>query len=341
MKSLIEQSGVTKPRLFQIANYLEDRVDELGFAFRPDEVTLRAPIKYPWNLLAAGLNYRAHAGELGERTTIDPERDNPFLFAKSPRSTIIDPGQPFVIPRNVDTLDWEGEFSIVMGREAKNLTLENAMDYVFGFTILYDVSDRYTLYASYAETFDPQERYTFEGELLDPLQGGQTEFGVKTEYLDGALSGTLALFQINEENRAQRDPRFPDESYYIPVGEVESRGVDLEVVGHLTPGFRLSASYSYTDTIYKIDRTSGGDPSTREGQRVRTLTPERLVKLWLHWRAPAGGSLQGLSLGAGVNTVSDYYSESNGIRLMPPLVAEDALLNEGLDVLEAAIAEQR
>jgi 2-keto-4-pentenoate hydratase/2-oxohepta-3-ene-1,7-dioic acid hydratase in catechol pathway len=142
MKTLIEQSGMTKPRLFQIANFLEDRVDELGFAFRPDEVTLRAPIRYPWNLLAAGLNYRAHAGELGERTAIDPERDNPFLFAKSPRSTIIDPGQAFVIPRNVDTLDWEGEFSIVMGRQAKDLTLENAMDAVFGFTIMYDVSDR-------------------------------------------------------------------------------------------------------------------------------------------------------------------------------------------------------
>jgi len=142
MKTLIEQSGVTKPRLFQIANFLQSRVDELGFAFRPAEVTLRAPIKYPWNLLAAGLNYRAHAGELGERTAIDPERDNPFLFAKSPRSTIIDPGQAFVIPRNVDTLDWEGEFSVVIGRQAKDLTLANAMDYVFGFTITYDVSDR-------------------------------------------------------------------------------------------------------------------------------------------------------------------------------------------------------
>ncbi len=142
MKTLIEQSGITKPRLFQIANFLQGRVDELGFAFRPDEVTLRAPIKYPWNLLAAGLNYRAHAGELGERTAIDPERDNPFFFAKSPRSTIIDPGQAFVIPRHVDTLDWEGEFSIVIGRQAKDLTLENAMDYVFGFTIMYDVSDR-------------------------------------------------------------------------------------------------------------------------------------------------------------------------------------------------------
>lgn len=142
MKSLIEQSGIAKPRLFQIANFLSGRIDELGFAFRPEDVTLRAPIKYPWNLLAAGQNYRAHASEMGGNSEIDPDVDDPFLFAKSPRSTIIDPGVPFVIPPGRDTIDWEGEVAIVFGREAKNATLENAMDYVFGFTILYDVSDR-------------------------------------------------------------------------------------------------------------------------------------------------------------------------------------------------------
>ena len=142
MKTLIEQSGTTKPRLFQIANYLNDKIEALGFAFRPEDVTLRAPIKYPWNLLAAGQNYRAHAVELGGSGNIDPDRDDPFLFAKSPRSTITDPGVPFVIPRGRDTIDWEGEFAIVMAREAKDLTLDNAMDYVFGFTIVYDLSDR-------------------------------------------------------------------------------------------------------------------------------------------------------------------------------------------------------
>jgi len=142
MRTLIEESGTTKPRLFQIANYLAGKVEDLGFAFRPEDVTIRAPIKYPWNLLAAGQNYRAHAVELGGSADIDPDRDDPFLFLKSPRSTITDPGVPFVIPRGRDTIDWEGEFAVVMSREAKDLTLDNAMDYVFGFTIVYDLSDR-------------------------------------------------------------------------------------------------------------------------------------------------------------------------------------------------------
>jgi 2-keto-4-pentenoate hydratase/2-oxohepta-3-ene-1,7-dioic acid hydratase in catechol pathway len=142
MKALIEQSATTKPRLFQIANYIGDRADELSFGHDPAEVSIKAPIKYPWNLLAAGQNYRAHAAEMGGNADIDPDEDDPFLFAKSPRSSIIDPGQPYVIPPGRETIDWEGELSIVIGREAKNLTLENAMDYVFGFTIMFDVSDR-------------------------------------------------------------------------------------------------------------------------------------------------------------------------------------------------------
>jgi len=142
MKTIIERSDMTKPRLFQIANYFSGRSADLGFSYDPDAVAVKAPIKYPWNLLAAGGNYRAHAAEMGSTTEIDPDKDNPFLFAKSPRSTIIDPGQPHVIPPGRDRIDWEGEFSIVIGKQAKNLTLDNAMDHVFGFTILYDVSDR-------------------------------------------------------------------------------------------------------------------------------------------------------------------------------------------------------
>jgi len=142
MKALIEQSEATKPRLFQIANYISGRIADLDFGYDPGTVAIKAPIKYPWNLLAAGQNYRAHAAEMGGATDIDPDKDNPFLFAKSPRSTIIDPGQPYVIPPARERIDWEGEFAIIVGSQAKNLTLDNAMDHVFGFTIVYDVSDR-------------------------------------------------------------------------------------------------------------------------------------------------------------------------------------------------------
>jgi len=143
MLELIENYASIRPRLYQLANYLHGRTDALEFAYRPDEVTVRAPVRYPWNLLNAALNYRKHDEEMtGSERPVDPERDAPYLFAKSPRSTIADPGEPFVIPPGREAIDWEGELAVIIGRQVKNATLESAMDSVFGFTILHDISDR-------------------------------------------------------------------------------------------------------------------------------------------------------------------------------------------------------
>src|SRR5262249_55506085 len=59
----------------------------------------------------------------------------------SPRSCIIDPGDNFFLPpgRNID---WEGELAIVIGRQALNISEARAHDYVFGYSIMYDISDR-------------------------------------------------------------------------------------------------------------------------------------------------------------------------------------------------------
>ncbi len=157
MRELIEQYPVVRKRLYQIANYLKGKGD-LKFARAAGEVKYLAPVKYPWNLLAAAANYRAHAEGMGVRppaakgggggfnagaaALIDPDRDAPVFFAKSPRSCIIDPGEPYYIPEGRSRVDWEGEMAIVMGREAYQLTKENAHEAVFGYSILFDVSDR-------------------------------------------------------------------------------------------------------------------------------------------------------------------------------------------------------
>ena len=71
----------------------------------------------------------------------DPDKEDPVFFAKSPRSCIIDPGEPYYIPagRNID---WEGELAIVIGKPSLNIPEARAHDAVFGYSIMYDVSDR-------------------------------------------------------------------------------------------------------------------------------------------------------------------------------------------------------
>jgi 2-keto-4-pentenoate hydratase/2-oxohepta-3-ene-1,7-dioic acid hydratase in catechol pathway len=150
MRALIDEYGRVSPRLYQIANYFKDaQLEGAPFAFDVSKVPIKAPIKYPYNLLAIAANYRLHAGEMFPPGTperkaaeeADPDKEDPVFFAKSPRSCIIDPGEPYVMPpgRNID---WEGELAIVVGKPAFNVPEARAHDYVFGYSIMYDVSDR-------------------------------------------------------------------------------------------------------------------------------------------------------------------------------------------------------
>ena len=143
MRELIEQSPTVSKRMYQIANYLKDKkVDGQPFAFAVDKVSIKAPIKYPWNLLNMAANYWTHAKEMGVNKDVNQDRDDPFIFAKSPRSCIVDPGTPFYIPPGRDRIDWEGELAIIVGRPAFRVPKDKALEHVFGYSIMYDVSDR-------------------------------------------------------------------------------------------------------------------------------------------------------------------------------------------------------
>ncbi|HWZ33774.1 MAG TPA: fumarylacetoacetate hydrolase family protein [Bryobacteraceae bacterium] len=138
-----ELTAVYARRLYEIANYFHDKkLDSLPFAYSLDTVHIAAPIKYPYNLLNMAANYWTHAREMGVNKDVDQDRDAPFIFAKSPRSCIVDPGAPFYIPEGRDRIDWEGELAVIIGKPAFHVPKEKALDYVFGYSIMYDVSDR-------------------------------------------------------------------------------------------------------------------------------------------------------------------------------------------------------
>ncbi len=95
-----------------------------------------APLR-PGKIVGVGLNYRDHLEEIG---AAPPQA--PFLFAKFP-SSVIGPGEPVVIDVGItDRVDWEGELAVVVGRTMRNVTVEEAADCVFGYTIANDISAR-------------------------------------------------------------------------------------------------------------------------------------------------------------------------------------------------------
>lgn len=90
----------------------------------------------PTKIVAVGLNYRAHAAEMGKEL---PEE--PLLFLKAP-SSLLPPGGAVVLPRQSSRVEHEGELALVIGRTASKVNASHALEYVRGFTCLDDVTAR-------------------------------------------------------------------------------------------------------------------------------------------------------------------------------------------------------
>jgi 2-keto-4-pentenoate hydratase/2-oxohepta-3-ene-1,7-dioic acid hydratase in catechol pathway len=101
-----------------------------------NQTKLLAPIKFPPKIICLGLNYRDHAAEQNA-----PIPDEPIIFFK-PRTAIIGPNEKIVKPSFVNQLDYEAELAVIMGRKAKNVKVSEAKAYIFGYTIMNDVSAR-------------------------------------------------------------------------------------------------------------------------------------------------------------------------------------------------------
>ena len=93
-------------------------------------------ISRPGDFLAIGLNYKAHAQ--GTKSKLPTE---PILFNKS-TGCIQGPNDPILKPNEAKKLDYEAEVALVIGKKAKYVKIENAQDYVFGYCIVNDVSER-------------------------------------------------------------------------------------------------------------------------------------------------------------------------------------------------------
>ena len=108
------------------------------------DVTLRAPIPRPRkNVICLGMNYVAHAYE-SARARGKPEvlPEYPVFFTKAP-TTVIGPDAPVPLHEGVTAqLDWEVELAFVVGSVARRVPAERAMDFVFGYTVMNDVSAR-------------------------------------------------------------------------------------------------------------------------------------------------------------------------------------------------------
>jgi 2,4-didehydro-3-deoxy-L-rhamnonate hydrolase len=107
-----------------------------------DAVELLVPIPRPNKLLLLAGNYNEHLTEGGGAATERAETF-PYVFTKPPSTTLTASNKPVVIPKvSPDHIDWELELCIVMGRRARHVTESDALNYVAGYTVVNDISDR-------------------------------------------------------------------------------------------------------------------------------------------------------------------------------------------------------
>lgn len=171
--------------------------------------------------------------------------------------------------------------------------------------LIYDLDDHHSVYVSYSDIFTPQSSKGISGSPVKPIEGKNYEIGIKGEYFDGALNASLALFRVDQENRAVRIfvPNCPQASCYEASGKVRSQGIDMELQGALTENWQVGAGYTYA-RVHTIK--DDANPQT-ENQRFDTDTPEHLFKLSSTYRFQ--GPLEKLRVGGNVYWQSRMYND--------------------------------
>lgn len=137
-KTMLQAIQLGDQLIHSVNELLQTDLDKVSLPL--DSLQLAAPIPKPQkNIFCVGKNYAAHAIELGSEEDIPKA---PIFFSKTP-TTVIGPNEKIPRHKNVtDALDYEGELAVVIGKTGYAISEEDAFDYVFGYTIINDVTAR-------------------------------------------------------------------------------------------------------------------------------------------------------------------------------------------------------
>jgi 2-keto-4-pentenoate hydratase/2-oxohepta-3-ene-1,7-dioic acid hydratase in catechol pathway len=135
---------------FELVEELNDMIAETDptffeeIAYEMDEVTFLAPIPKPRkNIIGIGLNYTEHVAESARGLdTSGKLPQKPIIFSKPPTTVTATNTEIIKNTKLTSQLDWEVELAVVIGKKGKYVSKEKAMDYVFGYTVINDVSAR-------------------------------------------------------------------------------------------------------------------------------------------------------------------------------------------------------
>lgn len=189
--------------------------------------------------------------------------------------------------------------------------------------LIYNFDSGFAPYVSYATSYNPVVGLNAANQLLLPETGEQTEVGVKFQPngFDGHFG--VALFDLKRKNALSTLPNA------VPVvqtqnGEVTSRGLELEAVANLAPGFKVTGSF----TTYNIFVSKDLDP-TLIGT-VPTNTPRQMASGWADYTFQ-DGVLRGFGFGGGVRYVGSSFADTANTLPVPSRTLGDAAVHYEID----------
>ncbi len=136
------------------------------------------------------------------------------------------------------------------------------------------------------------------------MTGNSYEIGAKGSWLDGALTGYIAGYDVQRDHAAEQltgiSAVFGNFACcYTDTGKVQSQGIDAELTGQILPGWQVAAGYTYN-----INKYTSGDGSSNNAAFM-PQTPKHLLKLWSMYQLP--GELSAIRLGGGVDAQTTNY----------------------------------
>jgi 2-keto-4-pentenoate hydratase/2-oxohepta-3-ene-1,7-dioic acid hydratase in catechol pathway len=176
-----------------------------------EDVILRPPVPRPGKVFCAGANYASHVREMGAEVP-DKSRTRPYFFMK-PSTAVSGPNDFIRIPPMCQQVDWEIELAAYMGKTARNVPVDRAVEYVAGYTILNDISARDThrredwgqgpfywdwLQSKGCDTFAPTGPYLVpRSQITDPYNL-RLSLSVNDEMMQDSNTNDL-IFNIEEQ----------------------------------------------------------------------------------------------------------------------------------------------
>ena len=195
--------------------------------------------------------------------------------------------------------------SSVSGYQTNTETKESGEVTPYG-GLVYALTPEWSVYASYAEIFQPQTVTDAQRTVLPPMTGVAYESGIKGELFDGALNTSLAVYRVEQNDRAVTDYDSPMvcDGWYCSraAGKVRSEGFEVEAHGELVQGWQISGGYTYNRNEYldDADKNLIGKPFN--------YGPKHIFRLWSDYQLP--GEFGRWRVGAGVNYRSEQKTDS-------------------------------